>query len=228
MSRALSFTAVFLGIASVASNLCSAQDGETSTGAPREQRAGRVHDGARSSEHARSTGHHQASPRPGQQSELAECGELRPGEGQSLPEAAGDPRDEGRKEGHDPRAMVERTTAGNRRDAGTRGLRSDSRERPQGPVGSPGDPGDRSRRQAGHPEAHRRRGGQLGLSGDRRQHLHVADAAEGNRRTGAGADEFRVDPVRAVAVRPQGLRAAVRGLRPRRTCSSRPAGAARR
>jgi GH35 family endo-1,4-beta-xylanase/lysophospholipase L1-like esterase len=35
MSRVLSFTAVFLGIASVASSLCSAQDGEVSTRAPR-------------------------------------------------------------------------------------------------------------------------------------------------------------------------------------------------
>ena len=34
MSPALSFTAVFLGIATVASNLCWAQDGKTSTGAP--------------------------------------------------------------------------------------------------------------------------------------------------------------------------------------------------
>ncbi len=35
MNQALSFTAVFLGIASVSSDLCSAQDGEVSTGAPR-------------------------------------------------------------------------------------------------------------------------------------------------------------------------------------------------
>lgn len=37
MNRALSFTAVFLGIASVSSDLCSAQDGEVATGAPRSQ-----------------------------------------------------------------------------------------------------------------------------------------------------------------------------------------------
>ena len=34
MSRALSFTAVFLGIATAAANRCSAQDGRTSPGAP--------------------------------------------------------------------------------------------------------------------------------------------------------------------------------------------------
>src|SRR5262245_28242230 len=37
MKRALSFTAVFLGIASISSDLCSAHDGEASTGAPRNQ-----------------------------------------------------------------------------------------------------------------------------------------------------------------------------------------------
>ena len=37
MNRALSFTVVFLGIALVSSDLCSAQDGAVSTGAPRDQ-----------------------------------------------------------------------------------------------------------------------------------------------------------------------------------------------
>ena len=53
------------------------------------------------------------------------------------------------------------------------------------------------------PEAHDRRGGQLGLPADRSQDLHVADPAEGDQGPGAGADELRMDPVRAVAVRPQ-------------------------
>ena len=39
MCRALSFTAVFLGIASAALNLCSAQDGKTSTGAAPDRRS---------------------------------------------------------------------------------------------------------------------------------------------------------------------------------------------
>ena len=50
-----------------------------------------------------------------QQSELAESRELRREEGQSLLEFAGAPRDAKGQEGHDPRTMVGRAAAGDRR-----------------------------------------------------------------------------------------------------------------
>ena len=155
------------------------------------------------------------SLRPGaerHEPQRAERRQLRRVEGQPLPEPARPPDTEERREGHDPRAVVDQAAAGDRRGLRPGGLRPGSQGRAQGDVGGDRDDRGEGRRRGGRHQEARGPRRQFEVPADQGRHPAHADDAGRRQGAGPGDDGVRLRRLRPPAGRPAGKAATPKAM----------------